>query len=53
MKFTEVMFALSHVADSGLATECTSPNQALLPTLTSVTDRASARSAPATGAADL
>jgi hypothetical protein len=31
----------------------TEPNQALLPTPMSVTDRAGARSAPATGAADL
>ena len=53
MKFTEVMFALSDAAGFGLATSMTYPNQALLPTPTSVTDRADARSAPDAGAADL
>ena len=53
MKFTEVMFVLGDVAGSSLGHTVTGPNQAPLPTPMSVTYRADARSAPATGAAEL
>jgi hypothetical protein len=53
MRFTEVMFALCDAAGFGPTTSIQLPNQALLPTSMSVTDRACARSAPDTLAADL